>query len=263
MRPYWAVFRTRFRLLLQYRGAALAGLATQIFWGLLRVMIFGAFLASATGPHPLTKEQIITYIWLGQALLATLPWNLEPEVAASVRSGAVAYELVRPIRLWSLWFARHVAYRTAPALLRAVPMVVLAMLCFDMKPPAGVISATAFAASVLMAILLSAAISTLMAVSLLWTVAGEGVVLMVAAIVVLCSGLALPLPFYPDWLQPLLDWLPFRGLMDVPYRLYMGHIPASQALGCLVHQVTWTIAISAAGALLAGRGLKRLVVQGG
>ena len=36
MRPYWAVLSARFRMLLQYRAAALAGLGTQVFWGLIR-----------------------------------------------------------------------------------------------------------------------------------------------------------------------------------------------------------------------------------
>ena len=36
MKPYWANFSARFRLLLQYRAAALAVLATQLFWGLIR-----------------------------------------------------------------------------------------------------------------------------------------------------------------------------------------------------------------------------------
>ncbi|MCY3666395.1 MAG: ABC-2 family transporter protein [Gemmatimonadetes bacterium] len=36
------------------------------------------------------------------------------------------------------------------------------------------------------------------------------------------------MPLFPDAFQPILDFLPFRGLADTPFRLYMGHIPASQ-----------------------------------
>ncbi len=43
MTPYLAVFSARIRMLLQYRAAAMAGMATQIFWGWIRVMIFAAF----------------------------------------------------------------------------------------------------------------------------------------------------------------------------------------------------------------------------
>ena len=54
MRPYLAVLSARFRLLLQYRVAALAGFATQLFWGFIRVMIFGAFYRASAAAQPMT-----------------------------------------------------------------------------------------------------------------------------------------------------------------------------------------------------------------
>ena len=40
MRAYTAVMSARLREALQYRAAAVAGMVTQLFWGLIRVMIF-------------------------------------------------------------------------------------------------------------------------------------------------------------------------------------------------------------------------------
>ena len=41
-RPYLAAFRARFQLMLQYRAAALAGFATQLWWGAIRILVFAA-----------------------------------------------------------------------------------------------------------------------------------------------------------------------------------------------------------------------------
>ncbi len=49
MTPYRAMFSASCRSLLQYRSAALAGVVTQFFWGLIRMMIFTAFYESAPG----------------------------------------------------------------------------------------------------------------------------------------------------------------------------------------------------------------------
>ena len=73
IRPYQAVFRARFQLLLQYRAAALAGFGTQCWWGAIKVMIFAAFLAGPV-PSPMTLRETIDYVWLGQAFLMVLPW---------------------------------------------------------------------------------------------------------------------------------------------------------------------------------------------
>src|SRR6266545_1976080 len=100
MIPYLAVFSARFRMLLQYRAAAAAGFGTQLFWGLIRMMIFGGFY------HSTTLAQPITYVWLGQATLGLLLFGVDNDVRAMIRNGTVAYELLRPLDLYSLWYWR-------------------------------------------------------------------------------------------------------------------------------------------------------------
>ena len=146
MRAYWAIISARFRMLLQYRAAAFAGMCTQVFWGLIRVMIFAGFYASVAESQPMTYEQVVTYVWLGQALLALLPWNVDAETKEMMRSGMVAYELLRPVDLYGYWYARTVATRVAPALLRSIPIFLLAGLFFGLSAPASWGAALAFAA---------------------------------------------------------------------------------------------------------------------
>ena len=56
MRPYWAVIDARFRMLLQYRAAAIAGVWTQLFFG---------FYWLSTGIHGL-------HLMIGVGLVARL-----------------------------------------------------------------------------------------------------------------------------------------------------------------------------------------------
>lgn len=263
MRAYIAVFGARFRALLQYRAAAIAGLATQIFWGLIRVMIFAAFYASSDAPQPMELHEVITYVWLTQALLLMLPWRPDPEIEQLVRGGNVAYELVRPVDLYGLWLSRAVAQRTAPALLRGLPMVVLAYAAFGMSAPAGLAEAAAFALSLVATVALSAAITALLSISLLVTLSGRGIHVLTISVVNLMSGAIIPLPLLPDWIRPVAELLPFRGLMDTPFRLYLGHLPPDSVLTVVGHQVLWTIALVIVGRALLTRVLGRIVVQGG
>ena len=96
LRPYGAMFAANFQQMLQYRAAAVAGFATQCWWGALKIMILAAFYAGHAGSAPMPLSHAIDYIWLGQALLALLPWGGDPEVAGAVRTGAVGYERLRP-----------------------------------------------------------------------------------------------------------------------------------------------------------------------
>lgn len=263
MRAAWAVFRARFLALLQYRTAAIAGLGTQVFWGFLRLMIFAAFYRSTTAAQPMTLAEVTTYVWLGQATLMLIIWRPDAEIDDMVRSGNVAYELVKPVDLYALWFARSVASRAAPTLLRALPMLGLAALFFGLGPPASATAFLAWLGSTVAAVLLSGAIGTLILVSMLWTVSGRGLTVLLTTGGWALSGITLPIPLFPDWARPLLEALPFRGLMDTPFRLYMGHIPASEAPAHLLHQLTWIVLLALLGRTLLQRGTRRLVVQGG
>src|SRR5262249_15230491 len=111
MTAYLSILSSRFRTLLQYRAAALAGVGTQVFFGLVRMMIFDGFYRSSIGPQPMTREQAITYIWLGQAFLLLAMLDVDKDVAAMIRSGNVAYEMIRPIDLYTLWFTRALSGR--------------------------------------------------------------------------------------------------------------------------------------------------------
>jgi len=261
--PYLALFGARFRVLLQYRAAAVAGFGTQLFWGLIRMMIFQAFYDSSRIVQPINRVEVVTYIWLGQAMLGLLPWNLDPDIRAMVRNGTVAYELLRPIDLYGTWYMRAIAQRTAPTLLRCIPLFTVAGIMFGLKPPPNLAAGLAWAITTLAALALGCAFSTLMNVTLVTTVSGEGLARFAPPLVYTFSGMLIPLALLPSWLQPIVSALPFRGLVDTPFQAYLGHLSGHNLWLALTHQIAWTVVLVAGGRLLLFRSVRRMVIQGG
>lgn len=269
--PYRALMSARYRMMLQYRAAAMAGAGTQFFWGFIRIMILMGFYASSSAAPPMNLADVVSYIWLGQAFLALLPWIHDRELEREIREGGVAYELLRPTDLYSLWYVRTLANRVASASLRCLPVllgagVLLPLAGFtewQLAPPPSVGSFAAFAVSLGAAVLLGGALTMLVHVSLLWTLSGDGIAQVMPALVTVFSGMVVPLPLFPDWAQPFLSALPFRALVDVPFRLYTGDIPAGDAFGPVALSLAWTVALVAVGRWLLARGQRVLVVQGG
>ena len=263
IKSYIAVLSARFRALLQYRAAAFAGFGTQLFWGLIRVMIFEAFYRSSTAPQPMTVDEVVTYIWLGQAFLVLIIIHADPDVRDMVRSGNVVYELVRPANLYFFWYSRAIAQRTAPGVFRALPMFITASLFFNLQMPPNISATCAWLVSMVFAVLISAAITNLLNISLLWTISGEGIGYLLTALTWLLSGVTIPLLFFPDWAQATINILPFRYIMDIPFRFYLGHIPPEQIWYHLPFQIAYLIALITVGHLVLTRGIRRLVAQGG
>jgi ABC-2 type transport system permease protein len=263
MKAYLAILRCRFSVLFQYRAAALAGLCTQLFWGLIKVMVLSAFYAQSSEVQPMSLEQAITFIWLGQALIGLLPWTLDKEVEEQINTGNVAYELVRPLSLYWIWYFRSFAMRLVPTAMRFIPVFVVAGLFFGLEAPMSKYAGIAFAVSLIFSIILASSITTFVMTSLLWTISGEGLKRLLPHTVVLLSGMVVPLPLFPEWIQPFLSIQPFRGVLDVPFRLYTGIIPANEALYYLGFQLVWSIIIIVAGKTLIARGITKLTIQGG
>ncbi len=266
MSTYFALMKARFLTLLQYREAALAGIMTQIAFGLIRVMIIRAFYASAATPPETSLAQVVTMIWLGQAVLGIIPWNGDGEIMSMMRSGNVAYELARPIHLYTYWYVRALALRTAPTLLRAVPQFLIALFLFPPEwrmVPGSWLSVLAWTPTLLGAILLSAALTTLMSIASMWTLAADGILRITTPIVTLLSGMIVPLLYYPDWAKRALELLPFAGVYELPARVFSGVLEPSAAFGVFALQLFWTAALVLLGRLITARGLGRIVVQGG
>jgi ABC-2 type transport system permease protein len=258
-------------MLLQYRAAAIAGVFTQSFWGFVRIMILEAFYRSNTSASPMNLTEMSAYVWLGQALLAILPWNADPEVRSMVRTGSVAYELARPIDLYGMWYARSVAIRTAPTLLRCIPMTIFAMFVLPMiglgewrlTPPPSIESLLAFLVALVGAIALSCAFTMLVNLSVLWTMSVDGLTVIAVSFVILCSGMVIPLPLFPPWSQWIFRSLPFAGMVDLPFRLYAGNLAARDLLWVMLHQWIWVATFVLFGRWWLAHLTKRMVVQGG
>src|SRR5215472_14196959 len=196
IRPYLAVFAGRLQVMLQYRTAAIAGFITQLWFGIIRILIFAAFYAGGAVHAPMSLGNVVTYTWLGQAFLVFLPWAADPDVAEMVRTGAVAYERLRPVDTYAWWYMRALAYSVARALPRAALMFAFAAALLPMiglgkwslAPPPSLAAAGLFVASGVGMVLLSASIVLAINIIIVRTLDDRGPNLLVASFVNLLSG---------------------------------------------------------------------------
>lgn len=272
-RPYLATFSARFQLMLQYRAAALAGFATQCWWGGIKIMVYAAFFdaAGAAARSPISLSQAITYTWLAQAFLSLNPWSGDPDVAAKVRTGAVSYDRLRPLDAYSYWYANAAAWMTARAAPRSALMFALTGVIFPLvglsawawSPPAGPQAALLFSVSMVLVVLLSSSIVMLINICVAATLTDRGFNTLMAPIAILLTGNLVPLPFFPDWARTALFIQPFAGVVDIPFRIYFGQLNGTMALAGIGLQVFWTLVLVGLGRLWLGRVMDRLQVQGG
>ena len=77
------------------------------------------------------------------------------------------------------------------------------------------------------------------------------------------SGGTIPLSFYPHFLQKIAYILPFRYIVDIPFRIYSGNISISNAIPDLINGLIWLIVLLIVGYILSNKATKKAIIQGG
>lgn len=271
LRPYVAAFRARFLLMLHYRAAAVAGFATQCWWGTIKIMVYAASYEASVAAAPISFPNVVTYTWLGQAFLALLPWVAVPEVGSSIRTGGVGYDRLRPLDAYGYWYARTLGWVIARALPRALLMLIAAGLVLPLvgleawawQPPAGLEAALLVVPAFALMIALGVAVLMLANVVVAASLNERGVNAVLAPLVVVFSGSLVPLGFFPDTMRTFLHVQPLAGLVDIPFRIYFADLSGGAALEGLALQAGWTLLLIGLGRFAMERTMRRLEMQGG
>lgn len=267
MRFYLSYFKLRFITGLQYRTAAYAGLATQLFFGLIFIMVYLAFYESGSGDNPMDIQELASYLWLSQSFFSLFYMMYkDSEIFDTIRNGNIAYELVRPKKLYFIWYAKIIGQRLAMVTLRCLPILLLTFIFpspYKLGLPINIESFLLFLLTLITGTLLMTAIITLYPVLTLMTLNEKGIAQIFAALADVLSGLVVPIPFFPKFLQVISNYLPFRYVSDLPFRIYTGNIGINEGLMGMGIQVIWIFIVVSIGYFLTTKSLKRVVVQGG
>ena len=267
MREYAAVFRLRFIYALQYRAAALSGLATQFAWGFMELLAYSAFYRANPSAFPMTFSQTVSYIWIQQAFLALfMVWAWDNDIASSIENGFIAYELARPMELYGKWFGQLTANRLAQAALRCSPVLIVAFFIpepYRMTLPSDIAQLLLFIISMALALLTVVSFTMLIYITLFYTLSSIGVRSIGGTLGDFLSGAIIPLPFFPAPVRNIVELLPFAAMQNMPLRIYSGDISGLNALQGIGLQIFWLAALTLYGRHAMKKALKKVIVQGG
>ncbi|KUN83170.1 ABC transporter permease [Streptomyces bungoensis] len=262
-RLYGAVAAGGFRRYATYRAATAAGVFTNTVFGLILVYTYLALWDEKPHLGGYDQAQAVTFVWLGQALYATLAiqgGGFEIEFMERIRTGEVAIDLYRPVDLQAWWLASDLGRALFQLLGRGVVPFVFGALVFPTAVPGDVGRWLAFAVAVVLAMVVSFGIRYLVALSGFWLMDGTGALQALMVTGIFCSGMALPLNAFPGALGEVVRALPWAAQLQVPADVLMGK---ADPVPAFVFQAAWAVVLLAAGRLVQLAAARRVVVQGG
>jgi viologen exporter family transport system permease protein len=263
LRFYFEVARTAYRRQLIYRWANLAGLLTNIFFGVILSYVMIALFQVRPVAAGYNMQDALRYIWLMQAMVMvvlTFGWY---DLMLTIRSGEVVSDLSKPCDFYWYWFSREIGRSAYFLLFRGLPTYLAGMLLFSLGVPGDWRLWLAYAASLPLAAMIGIAYRFLFNIVAFWVLEARAVGGFATAIALFFAGSYVPLPFFPTWLRTIAICLPFNGLMNVPVQIFLGKLTGIALLSGLGLQVLWVILLTLGVRSLASVAARRVIVQGG
>lgn len=195
--------------------------------------------------------------WAGIGAVAT---RVHEDLGERFRDGQIAADLLRPLPLPALVYARDLGRAAAAFLVQAVPLLGLCALAAPLGLPTAPATWFAWVAALFGAHLVNVALSFLLGVGAFRLGSVTGLGYLKATLVSLFAGALLPLELFGPVLRTVAFCLPFHVLGRTPAAVLLGREPV---LPLLAEQLAWALALWALGWWMWRRAADSFTVQGG
>ena len=236
--------------------------------GFLYVFIFTSLWRALYAQMPqethggFTLTGIITYAVFVMALKISFSMD-DTVIYKKVQDGGVAIDLMRPVSFYFMYLAESVGYSLFHIFARALPILVISAVIFDVQFDAGLNRVGFFAVSALMGYLILFMINYLIGLLAFWFLEVFPFQLLKYGLITFLSGGIVPIDFFPEAMRQVIAMLPFQYIHYVPTVIVLGHVDAGRGAELVLYQAVWVILLALLSKVAWGAGKNKLVIQGG
>jgi ABC-2 type transport system permease protein len=260
LRKYFVVMKVSFANSIAYRANTLARLC---FYTLLIYVFTNLWKAiyAEGNVHGYTHTQMVWYLIMTEFIGFACASGVYNTMNDDVKSGAVAYQLGRPMHYVFYQFASSAGQILMNAMVFGVFAVILGFVFVGPLPSFTPREIPALLVSVALSLLLNFFLLMLIGLSA-FVIEDNFAIYLIYQKLNFMLGMFLPVEFLPGWLQPIAKSLPFSYVHWAPGKLFVDYSPGL-ALWLLPIQALWAAGAIAAVLVSYRLCVRRLQVNGG
>lgn len=258
---YSALIKSYFKQQFQYRGSLYIQMIGSFLRVYIQVSIWTALLSVGASVSEDLKD-LVTYTIISFLISVLTSSHVGTVLAQKVREGSIATDLIKPISLkWYLFF-QQMSENVFNFIFIGIPVGVISTLLWGMKLM-GIMEILLCICSLCFAVLLSFYFQYIMGLFVFWLKAATYTRMITSGLMTLFAGSMIPLWYYPAFLQPIVNVLPFRLMMFEPIAIFLGKYEIERVLGILFLQIIWILVFVVVEKIIWGKIQKNITVQGG
>lgn len=248
---------------LVYPSAVWAKLLSGIIYLYLQFCIWSALFSSNSMKNPeLDRLDTLRYIIVATIVSTIMECNVIEKVNAQIQSGNIATELIRPIGIKRMMFARHLGDTVVKILCYQLPLIVLVNVFVSL--PLLCVRQLGFGIlSVLIAYLIQFFYALIIGLLAFWLIVTWPINMFLGAIHKLLSGVWIPVAMFPKTLCGISELLPFRAIYAIPVSILTGSMTVMEIWQSIGVQVLWLVTLCILAQIVWYMGRNKLLVQGG
>jgi ABC-2 type transport system permease protein len=260
---YFEFARVAFLKILAYRLRYFTGIVGYFINVSVYYFIWSAIYGSSTNVAGYNLSQMTTYVAVGWIIRSFYFNNVDRDMAAEVLEGKIAINLVKPVDAQLMYISQTTGEACFRAVMFTLPIAAVLMVIYPIHPPASLHSGLLFILSCVLALLIFTLINFTVGTLALHIYSILGVIRAKYAIVEFCSGLLIPISFFPRGVQRFMAFLPFPHVSFTPLEIYLGKVHGWAAWGALGEQALWVLLLFGSSRLFWKYSTRRLSIQGG
>ena len=255
--------KTKIQTVLSYRFDVISTIFVQCITMFAICYFWMAVYGDTDSAQGVSSQDMLTYTTISILMGNLLTMNVQHRIVDSIRTGNVALDMLKPMNIYISYLAEDFGEAVVAFFQKVLPLLVISSLMFGLSKAASTMHFLLF----LFSFIFSYFINWLLAAMLgLWAFRTFSLGPMMAVktyIIKLLSGSIIPVWFFPDKLQGILEFLPFVNIYQTPLGIYIGKYSVQSALEHMAVQLFWDAVLLTLFVALQRKMAQQVLVQGG
>lgn len=258
---YLIVMKKMFKSQFQYTDATLIRLGSAFLAFFIQVSLWTALLSSGESAGT-TVEEMVVYVVLTMFVSALTSANIATMLEPAIRDGSVAYQFLRPTSFKYYCFSEMFGKNLYQVVTSTVPVVILVFLFYRPQLPSlpyGIF----FLLSLVLGCGIMLELTYIFGLLAFFTQRAWYINWYLEAFSVFFGGTTVPLWFYPQILNQISYFLPFRYVSFEPINFFLERTDLSQGPWFLLIALFWILVLKLVGAGIYRQVEQKLSINGG
>lgn len=260
---YFYVYKTQILKSLAYKFDVYGNILMQTIIMIANAFFWRALFRNTENIQGITVDTMLTYTVVSSMISIVLTTNVERRITNSVQKGTIAIDMMRPVNIFSVFFAENLGSVTALFFQNLLPVFIIGSILIKLPVPASTAGALLFLCSLTLAFLINWFLAAIFGMWAFTAIEMDALIQVKKHLIRLLSGSMIPIWFFPDWFRAVLEALPFVYLYQMPLDIYIGKYTKSSLIHDFTIQIFWTVGLFLLYRYLQKRVTGKIMIQGG